>query len=384
MLTQRLAAGGGRAQILESRPKQSNATISSASIDRSFFPTTEHMSMKRSLVAAISLGIFASVDGFITSGSSSTSCAATAKVAEILRRNVANVVAPALLASALLVGDMNMAYAADGTTYTASPTENYLPRRLYPGSYANYCGPTPEVQVKGGCVAHGWYGDAPADQVDAACQKHDVQYCNCETKFLQRRRMKKQSPAQEIIQQPSILGNDDDEEPIPLLASMVALRFATKPALQAVPTIQADAKYFDCIHRADQELIATGVRIRGEQQRAGCSTDPNLAWFCDLSGKGTLAAFEKVNLNIFLRDLDNDEDRGEGNSNIDASRWAVFRTKSNDKSSARETLAQIEHKREDDILRRLQRGVSVSEAASSPDVIADEERLLSKLTTYMY
>ena len=158
---------------------------------------------------------------------------------------------------------------------------------------------------------------------------------------------------------------------------MVALRFATKPALQAVPTIQADAEYFDCIHRADQELIATGIRIRGEQQRAGCSTDPSLAWFCDLSGKGTLAAFEQVNLNIFLKDLDNDEDRGKGNSNIDASRWAVFRTK----PSARETLAQIEHRREDDILRRLQSGVSVSEAASSPDVMADEERLLSKLTT---
>jgi len=228
--------------------------------------------------------------------------------------------------------------------------------------------------VKGGCVAHGWYGDAPADQVDAACQKHDVQYCNCETSFLQRRRMKKVSPAQEIIEQQSII---DDEEPIPLLASMVALRFATKPALQAVPTIQADAEYFDCIHRADQELIATGIRIRGEQQRAGCSTDPSLAWFCDLSGKGTLAAFEQVNLNIFLKDLDNDEDRGKGNSNIDASRWAVFRTK----PSARETLAQIEHRREDDILRRLQSGVSVSEAASSPDVMADEERLLSKLTT---
>ena len=350
--------------------------------------------MKRPLVVA--LGILASVDGFVTSGS--TSCAATAadrtKVAEILTRKdawrwaAANVVAPAILASTVLLGDMNMAYASDGanlattsTTTSASPTENYLPRRLYPGSYQNYCGPTPEVQVKGGCVAHGWYGDAPADQVDAACQQHDVSYCNCETRFLSRRRMKKVLPAQEMIQQQSIIGNDDDEEPIPLLASMVALRFATKPALQAVPTIQADAEYFDCVHRADQELIATGVRIRGEQQRAGCSTDPNLAWFCDLSGKGTLAAFEKVNLNIFLQNLDNDEDLPV--RDIDASRWAVFRTKpSYKKSSARETLAQIEHRREDDILRRLQSGVSVSEAASSPDVMADEERLLTKLTTY--
>ena len=169
---------------------------------------------------------------------------------------------------------------------------------------------------------------------------------------------------------------DEEEEPIPLLASMVALRFATKPALQVAPTIQADTEYFDCIHRADQELIATGIRIRGEQQRAGCSTDPNLAWFCDLSGKGTLSAFEKVNLSIFLSDLDADE----GKSDVDASRWAVFRTRSKDGSNSRETLAQIEHRRESDIMRRLQTGVSVAEAASSPDVMADEEKLLSKLS----
>ena len=297
-----------------------------------------------------------------------------------------NVVGPAILASSVIVGNMDQAIAADAgiiqslptsqvRTAAASPTENYLPRRLYPGTYQNYCGPTPEVQVKGGCIAHGWYGDAPKDQVDAACQQHDVAYCNCETKFLQRKRMKRLSPTQEMQTQMDS-ANADEEEPIPLLASMVALRFATKPALQVAPAIQADAEYFDCINKADRELIATGIRIRGEQQRTGCSTDPNLAWFCDLSGKGTLSAFEKVNLSIFLSDLDSDEK----SSNVDASRWAVFRTRSNGGSNSRETLSQIEHQRESDILRRLQNGVSVSDAASSPDVMADEEKLLSKLS----
>ena len=113
--------------------------------------------MKRPLVAV--LGILASGDGFVTSGS--TSCAATAadrtKVAEILTRKdawrwaAANVVAPALLASTVLLGDMTMAYAADGTNLATSPTENYLPRRLYPGSYQNYCGILPMKRMKTLC-----------------------------------------------------------------------------------------------------------------------------------------------------------------------------------------------------------------------------------------
>ena len=342
--------------------------------------------MRQSLATVFSL--LALANGFIHE---SSSCAnhppKRTKVADenAFRWVASNIVGPAILASGVIVGNMNEAGAVDVTIIqslpvtqertTASSTANYLPRKLYPGTYQNYCGPTPEVQVKGGCIAHGWYGDAPKDQVDAACQQHDVAYCNCETKFLQRKRMKR-SPTQEMQTQMDS-ANVDEEEPIPLLASMVALRFATKPALQVAPAIQADAEYFDCISRADKELIATGIRIRGEQQRAGCSTDPNLAWFCDLSGKGTLAAFEKVNLSIFLSDLDSDE----GNSaDVDASRWAVFRTRSNDRSNARETLAEIEHRRESDILRRLQTGVSVAEAASSPDVMADEEKLLNKLT----
>lgn len=354
-------------------------------------------------VIAVALSLVASAEGFVFESSSHNAGKGTIVAGEIqrsrgalhaLRRAASNVVTPAILASSVLVGNMNPAYAADGDIIqksmqaivapdkrtSASPTENYLPRRLYPGTYQNYCGPTPEVQVKGGCVAHGWYSDAPADQVDAACQKHDVAYCNCETQFLQRKKMKRLSPNQEMPILP-MEGVNDDEEPIPLLASMVALRFATKSALELAPAVQADAKYFDCIHKADQELIATGIRIRGEQQRAGCSTDPSLAWFCDLSGKGTLSAFEKVNLNIFLKDLDNDDDGIRGNRGVDSSRWTVFRTGSKENSNAKEeTLAQIEHKRENDILRGIRSGVSVSEAASSPDVMADEERLLSKLT----
>lgn len=353
--------------------------------------------MRLSLAAVLSL--LAPANGFIHE---SSSCATHPFQNQCSRRECIPMGCVQHCWPSVIVGNMNQAVAADvdivhslptsqvrttassteqlnptshvGTT--VSSTENYLPRKLYPGTYQNYCGPTPEIQVKGGCIAHGWYGDAPKDQVDAACQQHDVAYCNCETKFMQRKRMKRQSPSQEIQTQMDSANIDDEEEPIPLLASMVALRFATKPALQVAPTIQADAEYFDCIHRADQELIATGIRIRGEQQRAGCSTDPNLAWFCDLSGKGTLSAFEKVNLSIFLSDLDSDE----GKSDVDASRWSVFRTGSKDGSNARETLAQIEHRRESDILRRLQTGVSVAEAASSPDVMADEEKLLSKLT----
>ena len=68
-----------------------------------------------------------------------------------------------------------------------SPTEDYLPRRLYPGTYQNYCGPTPEVDRVGGCVAHGWHGDDALDSVDAACRLHDVSYCQCESELLQRR-----------------------------------------------------------------------------------------------------------------------------------------------------------------------------------------------------
>ena len=54
----------------------------------------------------------------------------------------------------------------------------YLPRALYPGTYGNYCGPTPEVSR--GCELHGRFGDAPTDVADAACSLHDLGYCRCE------------------------------------------------------------------------------------------------------------------------------------------------------------------------------------------------------------
>ena len=48
----------------------------------------------------------------------------------------------------------------------------YLPRLLYPGTYGNYCGPTPEFP-------RGWRGDSPIDAVDRACCNHDAAYVGC-------------------------------------------------------------------------------------------------------------------------------------------------------------------------------------------------------------
>ena len=50
---------------------------------------------------------------------------------------------------------------------------------LYPGTYGNYCGPTPEID-RASCTAHGRFGDDPVDIVDAQCRVHDLGYCNCE------------------------------------------------------------------------------------------------------------------------------------------------------------------------------------------------------------
>jgi hypothetical protein len=169
-------------------------------------------------------------------------------------------------------------------TKPISPTENYLPRRLYPGTYGQFCGPTPEVEVKRSCTIHGWHSDEPIDLVDEACERHDIAYCNCEDELLSRR----QAP----------------KEDLPMLSSMTALRFATKPALTRV--LPVDNAYFDCINKADREIIKTGIQVRSDMQRSGCSTDPSLAWFCEI-GKGTLGVFEKVNLDIFLKDLDFDD-----------------------------------------------------------------------------
>lgn len=215
----------------------------------------------------------------------------------------------------------------------SSPTVNYLPRRLYPGTYGEFCGPTPEVEVKQGCAVHGWHGDAPKDRVDEACERHDIAYCKCEDELLARNR----APTEDI----------------PLLSSLTALRFATKPALER--TAPVDKEYFACINKADRQIITTGIQVRSEMQRSGCSTDPTLSWFCDL-GQGTLGVFEKVNLDIFLRDLDFD-----------------------DQNKQVLPLKELERRRQSDLQLELQRGKNLADAASSGPVQEDEQQMLQRL-----
>lgn len=213
-----------------------------------------------------------------------------------------------------------------------SPTENYLPRRLYPGTYGQFCGPTPEVEVKQSCSVHGWHGDVPIDKVDEACERHDIAYCKCEDELLSRR----QAP----------------KEDLPMLSSMTALRFATKSAL--TKTLPVDNLYFQCINKADREIIKTGIQVRSEMQRSGCSTDPSLAWFCEL-GQGTLGVFEKVNLDIFLKDLDFDD------------------------QYQKVPLQELERKRQLDLSAQLKNGKNLAEAASSGPVKEDEQAMLQRL-----
>ena len=214
-------------------------------------------------------------------------------------------------------------------TQTTSTTENYLPRRLYPGTYKNFCGPTPETSIKDGCTAHGWHGDDALDKVDEACRLHDISYCACETQLLSRKH---------------------SNEEIAGLSSLVALRFLTLPTL----TKTVDQEYLDCIHKADTNLIATGVRVRGEQQRSNCATEPS--WFCQATGY-TLGTFEKVNLDIFLRDLDADDPN----------------------PRERDSLTTLERQRHNDLMNQLKNGKTIAEASSSQLVQDDEMRLLERL-----
>lgn len=241
------------------------------------------------------------------------------------------------------------------TILTASSTEGYLPRKLYPGSYGEFCGPTPEVQVKQACALHGWHSDEPRDRVDAACEQHDLSYCQCQTSLRKRQRNPSSMEAASILPMASDETSELDE--IPLLSSMTAVRFAVKPAMSKV--IPLDKEYFDCIHKADQELIVRGISIRGEMQQSGCSVDPSLAWFCGV-GQGTLESFEKVNLAIFLRSLDSDD-------------------QSVPKEST--TLTQLEARRQKDLQEVLKAGKPLSEAASSDSVRADEIAMVRKLTS---
>ena len=219
------------------------------------------------------------------------------------------------------------------TKAISSPTENYLPRRLYPGTYGQFCGPTPEVEVKQSCTVHGWHSDDPMDKVDEACERHDIAYCHCEDELLSRR----QAP----------------KEDLPMLSSMAALRFATKPALTRVLPV-VDNAYFDCINKADRDIIKTGIQVRSDMQRSGCSTDPSLAWFCDL-GQGTLRVFEQINLDIFLKDLDFDD------------------------HYTQVPLQDLEKRRQLDLSIQLKQGKNLAEAASSGPVQEVEQEMLQRL-----
>jgi hypothetical protein len=252
---------------------------------------------------------------------------------------------PVLLSAHLLTSEVTIPTISPPTTITnivptgSSSTENYLPRKLYPGTYKNYCGPTPEVTVKDGCKAHGWHGDEAWDEVDAACQLHDISYCSCETELMQRKQQSEQFQG---------------------LSSLIALRFLTLPALNQIGVVDQD--YVKCIHKADSDLIATGIKIRRANQQSNCQRNPSLGWFCQEEG-GTLAAFEKINLSIFLKDLDADE-----------SRFSITTS-----SPKRITLSELESKRQNDLMKERKSGKSLAEAISSKAVQDDEEEMLEYL-----
>ena len=228
-----------------------------------------------------------------------------------------------------------------------SSTENYLPRKLYPGTYKNYCGPTPEITVQDGCRAHGWHGDAAFDDVDAACQLHDISYCQCESEFMTRTSKTAQTKS---------------------LASLIALRFITLPALTRFDIIDRD--YVTCINQADTELITRGIKLRQQNQQANCATNPTLGWFCQLDQRvGTLAAFEKINLNIFLKDLDFDESRAS----------AVSVLPKGQRQQRVQTLSQLERKRQLDVKKNMKNGMTVGDAVQSKTIQDDEQEMLDYL-----
>ena len=185
-----------------------------------------------------------------------------------------------------------------------------------------------------------------------------------------------------------------------------------------------DKEYFDCVNKADKELLQTGIRLRSEIQRTQCSkptttasaststvgsssqvvsdasttnsvSDPSLLWFCDTNEKdGTLAKFEKISLDLFLRNLDYDE-----RDDDEAVATASTRNK---KSSL--TLVDLEKRRQIDLqkeilqqqqeeeqqqrtrggniaakIKKQQPPMKIGQAASSQNVLDDEEMMLRRL-----
>ena len=91
-----------------------------------------------------------------------------------------------------------------------------------------------------------------------------------------------------------------------------------------------------------------------------------MGWFCqDQQPFGTLAAFERINLTIFLKDLDSDE-----------SRSSVL---SVTKEQRRHTLSQLERKRQTDVKKNLKSGMTISDAVQSKAIEDDEQEMLKYL-----
>eukprot|EP00310_Coccolithus_braarudii_P017121 CAMPEP_0183333840 /NCGR_PEP_ID=MMETSP0164_2-20130417/2623_1 /TAXON_ID=221442 /ORGANISM="Coccolithus pelagicus ssp braarudi, Strain PLY182g" /LENGTH=246 /DNA_ID=CAMNT_0025502857 /DNA_START=1 /DNA_END=742 /DNA_ORIENTATION=+ len=169
----------------------------------------------------------------------------------------------------------------DSSGVISDSRKEYLPRLLYPGTYGNYCGPTPEFPG-------GWHGDTPVDAVDAACQAHDAAYEICKV-GLRDRRGSRATPA--------------------TLSVLTALR-STGLSAPVLAFVGSDEEYLSCVHIADQGLIRDGLRIRAASQRLSCPGDGFTypRWFCQLQSL-TLARIERVDFDLFLADLDWDETR---------------------------------------------------------------------------
>ena len=194
----------------------------------------------------------------------------------------------AILVAALVVfGAAAAPTPALAATATATATaersgyELYPPRLLFPGTYGNFCGPTPEFP-------RGWRGDEPVDAVDRACQRHDASYDLCADR-LRARRGGRELPVGRLL---------------PTLAALRSTGL-TDGVLEASGV---DAEYRRCVHAADQGLIRDGLEVRRASQRAECAGDafdfPR--WFCELRSL-TLARIERVDFDLFLADLDWDD-----------------------------------------------------------------------------
>ena len=165
----------------------------------------------------------------------------------------------------------------------ASADAVYLPRALFPGTYGNFCGPTPEFCIERGCAVEGRRGSTPIDFIDAACLQHDIEYCACDA-ALQKRR-----------------GVAVSDHPPPLAMSTVtAVRGLVGDRL--LRAAGGDDDFAACSHRADVKLIREGIEKRSAAQTSACAAAPR--WLCKRDLALTLGRFERVDLWIFERALD--------------------------------------------------------------------------------